>query len=307
MCRKTNTPVGPRKDKLSILLSSSSFHCTDEKDEKGPMAPSKKSIYLTVVVAVGILLLNEHLHRYIITEHLSYLHPILEVERNRHIIARHLGVDAFACYVVAYLGYINRDILTEVCTLDRKKIEATFHSRIYTYQPEAHRVLLFFLAYQVKNTHDSWYWNDGIIFIIHHIFAGMTAWFGMYPGIASMYGLFFMGISEISTCVLCLLANFDPQFGVAGLDEAFPNTKIVLGALFAILFIVCRIILWPIFTYHFLLDSLKVLKRDSIKETKEVKFALKMMVTSSIGLTLLQVLWLGEVVSTAKTEIAALL
>lgn len=306
MC-KQSTFVGPRRDKLALLISSSSFHCTDEKGEKGPLPPSKNSVYLTILAVVGILVANELFIRHIIANYLVDLNPILEDERNRNIIARHIGVDGFSCFVIATLGFFNRNILSEVCTLDRKKNESEFHSRIYTYQPEAHRVLLFFIAYQVKNIHDSWYWNDGAIFIAHHIFAGMTAWFGMYPGTGSMYGLFFMGISEISTCVLCLLANFDPKLGVIGLDQAFPNTKIALGVAFVILFIICRIIFWPIFTYHFLLDSLQVLKRKSARETKEVRFALKMMVGSSVGLTALQILWLGEIIVTAKEEISALL
>ena len=44
-----------------------------------------------------------------------------------------------------------------------------------------------------------------------------------------------------------------------------------------------------------------------MRETREVKFALKMMVGSCVGLTALQILWLGEIIVTAKTEIAALL
>lgn len=309
MCRKTILNV-PKRSKLALLLTSNSFHCTDEKDEKGPLAPSRKSVSLTVAVCVGLLILSEQIHRYVITTYMQDLHPILESERHRHILARHIGVDALSCGIIAYLGIVNRHILYEICTFKRDKemnSEQSSHSRIYSYQPEAHRVLLFFLAYQVKNIHDSWYWDDGLIFIAHHIFAGMTAWFGMYPGVASLYGLFFMGISEISTCVLCLLSNFDPHFGVSGLDQVFPNTKIVLGVLFVVLFIICRVCLWPMFSYHFLLDSMKVLKRNSPKETKEVKFALKMMMGSNVFLTTLQVAWLGEIIMTAKEEISALL
>jgi len=181
------------------------------------------------------------------------------------------------------------------------------HRRIYTYQPAGHQVLLYFLAFQVKNMYDTIKWNDGVVFVLHHIFAGLTAWFGMYPGVASMYGLFFMGYSEISTGILCLLANFDPDLGVAGLDEIFPITRLVLGAMFVVSFIIVRIIIWPLLTYHFLGDVRAILKRDSEMETKAVKFALKAMMTSSVALTILQVVWLGEVIMTAKKEISNLL
>lgn len=152
--------------------------------------------------------------------------------------------------------------------------------------------------------YDTIYWGDGIIFILHHIFAGMTAWFGMYPGVASMYGLFFMGMSEISTCILCLLANFDPDFGVSGLEHVFPNTRIFLGAIFVLSFLLVRIVLWPLLTYHFLGDVRAVLKRDSEKETGTIKFTLKAMMVSSIVLTVLQFVWLGEIITTSIDEVS---
>lgn len=305
MCRPTITKK-PHKDKLALLITSNSFQCVG-KDEKGPMPPAKKSTIMSLFFFIGILILSEQILRHIVKTFMADLHPTLGIERNQHILARHIGVDALACLTISILGFLNRQILNEVSTFDRSKIEKSFSNRIHGYQPEAHRVLLLFIAYQVKNTYDSYVWDDGAIFIAHHLFAGMTAWYGMYPGVASMYGLFFMGISEISTCVLVLLANFDPQFGIDGLDQVFPLTKVVLGVLFVILFIICRVILWPIYSYHFLLDSKMVLKRDSALETNEKKKALKMMVVSNLFLTVLQIVWLGEVIMTAKVEIMAVL
>jgi hypothetical protein len=307
MCRTTKASMaGPPRHQLSLLLSSSSFHCTDEKKEKGPLSPAKKSVLLTVGVYILFFILSEQLVRYLITTYMQDTQPLLELERHRHILARHIGVDALACFMISYLGFINRHELYHIFTLKRSAHHNnTYLERIFDYQPEAHRILLIFISYQAKNTYDTIKWNDGAIFVAHHIFAGMTAWFGMYPGVAGVYGLFFMGMSEISTCVLCLLANFDPQLGVDGLADAFPLTKVVLGVIFCVLFIVFRVFLWPIFSYHFLLDSMKVLKRDSVKETKEVRMALKMMVGSNFFLTALQIAWLGEIIMTAKEEISA--
>lgn len=155
--------------------------------------------------------------------------------------------------------------------------------------------------------YDTIKWGDGIIFVLHHILAGGTAWLGMYPGVSSLYAIFFMGISEISTAVLCLLANFDDDFGVAGLDEAFPITKVLIAVFFVVLFIVCRVLLWPLFTYHFIHDTNIILKRDGVRETTTVKNTLRVMRFSLSGLTVLQVLWLGEIIVTAKKEIEALL
>jgi len=125
----------------------------------------------------------------------------------------------------------------------------------------------------------------------------------LFPGVTGTYAIFFMGISEISTCVLCLLANFDPVMGVVGLDAAFPTTKVVLGAIFVVTFIICRIILWPLVTYHYMGDVSKVLKRDGERETNTVKFALKLLLVTCSALSILQVVFLGEIIRTAIVEV----
>lgn len=307
MCKPTdrnnNTILRPRRDQLRLLLSSQSFHCTDEKGEKGPMAPSQQSTILTILAVVVGLIVNEQVFRYLITTFLQDLHPVLADERHRHVLARNLGVNFSACFSVALLGYQSRHLLGEVMTLSRnnKDDKDSYHRRIYQYVPEGHQVLVFFVAYQVKNLYDSYVWEDGAIFLAHHVFAGITAWAGMYPGVAGIYGLFFMGLSEISSCALCLLANFDDTFGVVGLGDAFPTAKVFMGVAFAVLFILCRIVLWPVFAYHFLSDSFAVLRRNSAQyETKTVKMVLSMMIVSNLGLTALQILWLGEIVATAR-------
>lgn len=305
MCKNTGTVAGPRRDQLSLLLSSSSFYCTDEKGEKGPMSPSQQSTSLTILAVVFGLILNEQFLRFMITTFLKDWDPIFEDERHRHVLARNLGVNFSACFSIALLGYQSRHLLGQVFTLKRAESNMndseSIHGRIYDYVPQGHRVLVFFTAYQVKNLYDSYVFEDGAIFLAHHVFAGLTAWAGMYPGVAGLYGIFFMGLSEVSSCALCLLANFDDTFGVKGLGDAFPTAKILMGVAFGILFVVCRIVLWPVFAYHFLSDAFAVLKRnDSKHETPTIKLVLSMMIFSNLGLTALQILWLGEIVSTAK-------
>lgn len=302
MCRVTK--AGNPQHKTSLLLTSSSFHCTDEKGEKGPLPPSKASTTLTVSFLVGVLIVLEQCLRIFFDQYAKDVHPVLEPERHRHILARHVAVDFLSCGAVAYVGFINRHNLKSLMTLKR---DDKFDERIYGYSPAGHHCLLLFFSYQVKNMYDTIKWGDGIIFVLHHILAGGTAWLGMYPGVSSLYAIFFMGISEISTAVLCLLANFDDDFGVAGLDEAFPITKVLIAVFFVVLFIVCRVLLWPLFTYHFIHDTNIILKRDGVRETTTVKNTLRVMRFSLSGLTVLQVLWLGEIIVTAKKEIEALL
>ena len=89
--------------------------------------------------------------------------------------------------------------------------------------------------------YDTFYWNDGLVFVAHHLLAGAAAWGGMYPGIGPTYAIFFMGVSEVSTTVLVILANFDDDMGVKGLAEAFPISRIVTAAAFVVAFLACRI------------------------------------------------------------------
>jgi hypothetical protein len=39
------------------------------------------------------------------------------------------------------------------------------------------------------------------------------------------YATFFLGLLEVSTAILCVLANFDDEYGVKGLRDALPMVK----------------------------------------------------------------------------------
>ena len=322
MCNPTTRP--PPKKKHSLLLTTESFgpssassdsykkknddasNKIDEIVDPLHLSPSLPSTLLTLAVVVGILIAIEQSLRYIFDAN-QHVHLLLaESERNRHVLARHIGVDTMACLAVAVVGVRNSHILDEVKAhtfgrTDSMKPE-DYKRRLFTYHPAAQQTLLLFLAYQIKNTYDSWVWNDGLIFIFHHLFSGITAWGAMYPGGCHLYGIFFMGISEISTCILCMLANFDDEFGVVGLGDAFPVTKMTIGVIFAVAFIVCRCVLWPICTYHFMNDTKLALECDSDLAQKR-KGWIKLFRYSSMSLSVLQVIWLGEIVMTLKREL----
>ena len=78
--------------------------------------------------------------------------------------------------MVAFLGYTSRSVVQEMLpgraggTLTAGGYEA----RMFTYHPEAQRITVFFVAYQLKNTYDTIVWDDGIIFIIHHVVTLVT-------------------------------------------------------------------------------------------------------------------------------------
>jgi TLC domain len=175
--------------------------------------------------------------------------------------------------------------------------------RLFSYHPEAFRVSVFFVGYQVKNTCDTIIWNDGPEFIFHHIFSIFTAIGAMYPGTGHMYTIFFFGLSEISTAILCLLANFDDIHGVPGLGNAFPVVKAILGIIFAIHFIVFRCLLWPVFAYYFVRDVRTAMEYESIDVRCQQRHSwLRFFLISLSGISILQVAWLGQIFIQGKQE-----
>jgi hypothetical protein len=246
-------------------------------------------------------------------------HPILQDETHRHILARHIGVDALSCLIVALLGWGSRHVCAgpvqaATATLWRRNggnnnsrhsdaMPAAGHEqRLYTYHPAGFRIAALFFFYQVKNMYDTVVWNDGPEFIFHHVFSLITAWGAMSTGVGMLYAIFFFGLCEISTGVLCLLANFDDQHGVPGLGEALPTVKVGMGALFVVLFLACRVILWPTYSYYFCQDVLQALKINDAR-TKPIRGWLTFFLISLSGLSVLQVAWLGQIFVIAKEEL----
>jgi len=224
-------------------------------------------------------------------------HPILEDDIGRKVLARHVGVDAVSCFVVAYLGWTGRHVVQDLidATIGGKKnaMPVAYEGRMFTYQPVAQRIALFFVAYQIKNTYDTIVWNDGIIFILHHVLTLFTTW-GALQGNAHFYVLFYFGVSEISTGVLCLLANFDDEHGVVGLGDAFPMSKVVVGGLFAVLFVVCRVFMWSTVSYYYCRDAWNVLS-GSHPRMHQHKTWFRFTFMSLSLLSVLQVIWLAEI------------
>jgi hypothetical protein len=225
------------------------------------------------------------------------------------ILARHVGVDTLSCLIVAYLGWTCRHLLNDMVRAtfgdSRAMPIAGYDARLFSSHPGALRILLFFFSYQVKNLYDTIVWNDGPEFIFHHVASLAASYSAIFPGFAHSYAVFFVGLSEISTAVLCLLANFDDEHGVKGMGDAFPLTKVTIGGIFFVLFILCRSIAWPIATYYIMRDSYHALKHKSARAQQRRYVVISSMVLLG-GLSILQLAWLGVIFITAKKEFAAL-
>ena len=139
-----------------------------------------------------------------------------------------------------------------------------------------------------------------------YIYTNNTNRGGMFPGCCHFYALFYFGFSEISTAILCLLANFDPEFGVVGLSNIFPKTKIVLGALFVTTFIICRLIMWPFTTYYFARDTLKAIRSDSPHAEGRRGF-LWLICSCCAVLSLIQLVFVAMIVKIGREELEKLM
>lgn len=303
-----STAVANRKH--SLLLTTSSFDRSAYKDDDGKQPqPSKISTCSTLVFMVMVLFILERLCCGIINLY-QHSHPVLEVELNRMILARHIAVDAISCGSFGLIGLMNvdkcQDLFSKLLYGSNSMPLAGYEKRLFTYIPAAQQIGLLFLAYNIKNTYDTIVWNDGPEFLFHHILSAITAWGCMYPGFGHFYVIFFMGLSEISTLFLCLLANFDDDYGMKGLGEAFPVAKIAIGAVFATSFVICRTIIWPFTSYYFAKDVLQALKDDHIS-CQGRKGWMKCFLTTCFCLSILQVVWLGQIIYMGKSEIEKLL
>lgn len=320
MCRQTPTNATLTSRPSRLLLTHESFVFDDipEKDDDnkrsagnpyiiGLGGPSLTSTLMTVSFYVGLLFAWEHVARMII-EQFQHIDPILANETNRHIIARHIAVDFTSLVYCAYLALSYRHICADMIRhgvsygkTDSMK-EDDFENRVFRYHPGSQRLLVMFFVYQVKNMYDTIKWGDGPEFVVHHILAGLAAWGGMFPGCCHFYALFFFGFSEISTAILCLLSNFDPKYGVPGLEDVFPITKMVLGGLFVVSFIICRILMWPYVSYHFGKDTLKAI-RSKAKRAEGRRGYLWAIFYCCVGLSLIQLLFLWMIIDIGREEV----
>ena len=110
-----------------------------------------------------------------------------------------------------------------------------------------------------------------------------------------IYCAYFLGCSEVSTAFLCALACFDANRGIAPLAKLFPSLMKALGGVFAVTFILFRVIFWPYFCYYFWIDSLELLRTGTAHSLP----ILYIFMFVNTALTFLQIFWLREIYVTA--------
>jgi len=177
-------------------------------------------------------------------------------------------------------------------------VPATPRERLYASYPDFQRLAAVMAAFQLKNIADTLYYKDGVVFLVHHVITVVVALCALYP-FAHFHGTFFFGVSETSTTLLALLANFDKDHGVPALETGYPATRKIVGGLFALSFLVVRGVMWPFFSYFFIDDCLAVLANGHAHDTLVVKGFIAMLATLSV----MQLLWLGQIGHAIYTEL----
>ncbi|KAJ1620678.1 TLC domain-containing protein [Pavlovales sp. CCMP2436] len=255
-------------------------------------SPSPNQIALTVVViALAMTVLEKVFICMYAAAGRTTGHPILAPRASRAMLARRT-LEVCAMSTLAVLGLQAHWRLGGLPSGVREGQAAV--ERAFEFHPLSCRLALFQLGYQVFNTYMSTRDRDGPIFIGHHIATGMLCFFALAPFL-HVYAPFFLGITEVSTAVLCALAAFDKvPMGVPGMGVTFPVTTQVLGVTFALLFVGIRIVIWPWLSYVFWLDVFAVLEAQVHPPIACYSF-----LVANAGLSLLQVMWLGEIITTA--------
>ena len=330
----TNSKVvtSPTMNQPRIMFSIASFsihnEMIDKKKENGHqhksnLSPPLMSCIFTGITYIICLIISEQMGRFLfqtLDEYYGVLPPVLSSssnhdKTNQYILVRHLFVDTLSCIICASIGWYSRyesfyPIMNGTITTTANTKSTTgnsYEQRLSMYMPNGFRLSLFFFSYQIKNLYDTIVWNDGPIYIFHHIFSLITAYGAMTMTCGHVYTIFFFGISEISTAVLCVLANFDDEHGIVGLGDAFPLAKVICGALFVILFILCRCILWPIHSYYFCNDILSALRQDTKhRDNQTRRYWMIFFLISLSGLSVLQILWLGQIFVLGQQELQKL-
>lgn len=205
-------------------------------------------------------------------------------------------IDASVMAIFSYLGFL---VLDEFHGWNNFYTDGSnVFSRVYQESPSAITLCRLQVAYEAKNLLDSCIFGDGAVFVIHHICTGTLAVFALNPFL-HLYSSFFFGISEVSTTVLCVLACFDDSRGIKGKNgenlfaKLFPTAMKVIGVLFAVLFVIIRVIMWPVISYYFWIDSLALLELSVGVHSRPV---VNTFLVFNVGLTILQLAWLAEII-----------
>ena len=94
------------------------------------------------------------------------------------------------------------------------------------------------------------------------------------------------------------------RVGVEELERDFPNTRLVIGGVFAVSFFIVRGVIWPYLTYFYCRDGFRILDNDPDIHSR---FLVKLFMGGLLTLSVMQVIWLGQIVLKLREELGGML
>ena len=147
------------------------------------------------------------------------------------------------------------------------------------------------LVYQIWNTFACFYLNDlrVIEFIMHHVLVALIQGVALAPFL-QYHAFFFIGYTELSNVALTYL---DTCKSLPSLRERFPRMYRLVQFVFAMLFVVVRLIIWPIRTLPVCYHLFILLIDDKVHSP----FVVISFLLSVVVLTTLQFAWGQKVIN----------
>lgn len=172
---------------------------------------------------------------------------------------------------------------------EAQAISGSAHGRLYGLSETMQTIAVLTAVYEVYNTILTIVMPEyrTMEFIAHHATTCVLALCSAYPFL-NYYGLFFMGVSSVSTIPLCLIEIFECL-------EA-DRVVFVLHRIFAFLFLCVRTCYWPLVSWGFWSDALSALRADTLELQVHNKAVYILFLVANFGLTGLQLVWTGTII-----------
>lgn len=169
-------------------------------------------------------------------------------------------------------------------------LEGSAKDRLYKYSPAVEQLCVVTTAYEAFNVVASIALPEyrTVDFIGHHVTTLILGVIGFHPW-CHYYMIFFFGVATVSSVPLCLAECFNAFGGL----EAF---EMAARGIFALKFVAIRTLYWPYVSYYFWKDMLYALAGRKIGRVHSVA-AYLFLLAANIGLTSLQFVWTGLIVS----------
>ena len=130
--------------------------------------------------------------------------------------------------------------------------------------------------------------------LLHHAMTGLLCYWMLSLPYMSFYGIYFMGVCEISSLPLAVVdfMRFFPDY-----KEKYPLVNVINSVLFGLLFVWFRIIKWIQFSAGAWRDSLHVLKMKKLPVPRSVVVGVLIL---NVFFTVLQIFWCGLLLKETK-------